>query len=183
MSDSTSPPDRSPPTSSSPVTAFVELNAKIHAELEERHLLFLEALTKVDLRAAKEAFERLITLLHAHVEVEDRHILPTLRRLGAVDADSGAAVDVEKRIQLVDGDHTILQRSEVAIADALAEMSEQTTRREVVVRFDTFMRFGRVLEHHSSREEKQLYPLFDAHPALEADERESLLATLGAVLD
>lgn len=162
--------------------SLVATNARIHAELEELHLRFVEAACALEIDAAKAFFAQAMALLHAHLQTEEERIIPMLRELGATDPDSGDAIDVDKRIQLVDGDHTILQRSETAIAAVLDEFDRNTTRREVVLALDTFLRFGRVLEHHTSREEKQLYPLFDLHPKLSAEEKKTIGGELVAVL-
>ncbi len=162
---------------------LVETNARIHHALEELHLQFVEAACALDIAASKAFFAQAMDLLHAHLRVEEERIIPMLREIGAEDPESGAAVDVDRRIQLVDGDHTILQRSEAAIAAVLARFDHATTRREVVLALDTFLRFGRVLEHHTSREEKQLYPLFDMHPRLSAEEKAAVCRDLASVLE
>ena len=156
-------------------TTFVATNAAIHATLHEHHWRLIEALTELDLVMAQNAFAALTSLLHAHLDVEEHALMPAF--LEFVPHSDG-----EKTLKLVDGDHIILQRSEDAMAAQLAAFGHEVSRRTMVLTIETFLRFGRVLEHHTSREEKTLYPAFDAARAEGAPGVEALLERLAAVL-
>ncbi len=159
---------------------FMAANAAIHAELEERYLTFLERLTELRLDDATQEFEALMQLLHAHVDVEEKHILP---HFVSVLAPEGASDDerevARKTAQLVDGDHLILSRTEASMRAALEGMGSAPSRRDLVRGLETFLRFGRVLEHHTDREQRTLYPRLDE--AQNADSQ-PLLQALRAVL-
>lgn len=151
-------------------------NRRQHEAHEELRLDFLEALIQLDLEGARAAFRALEEALTAHLELEEARVLPALAR--ALDERGG---EREVTDQHVEGDHKILRRTFArceALLDRLAGEGEGQ-RRALVKELDTFLLLGRVLEHHTAREDRLVYPLLD--DALSEAERAALLERLRAL--
>jgi len=153
------------------VTSLVDVNRAIHATLDDTYIDCLEALFAGDLLLARAHLGRFIDLLHAHMETEERFVLPRFLALGPVDDDPHALAKIE-------GDHLILRRTLSAVVEALASVNVHDPRRgrALAAHIDVLSRLKGILEHHSIREERDLYPRLDA--SLDADTREHLSTLL-----
>lgn len=148
-------------------------NRAQHEALEERLLDFYERLTALDLEEAKGLLEGIIEALRRHMEVEEAEVIPRLEAL--LRERQG-----DTTVQQIEGDHTILRRTFARSQAALAQLFEvkEGKRRAMVRALDTFLLLGRVLEHHTAREERQVFPLLDE--ALADEERDAVLARMKA---
>ena len=145
---------------------FTETNGALHATMHEHFWTLLERLTALELDAARAEFETLMGLITRHMLVEEGEILPAFAALAK---EAGDAQQAAKDERLVLGDHVILTRTEETVRARLAALPEGD-RRAMVLALDDVLRFGRVLEHHTDREQKLLYPQLDARmPAAQRD--------------
>lgn len=139
------------------MTALSDLNQEIHDTLEDRLLSFYEALTALDLAAARERWAGWKRSFRAHLETEEAELMSRLPALVAEHVPQNPTLAKQ-----VDGDHTILERTIAKIDAALASQPEDD-RRALVRELDTYLLLRRVLEHHTLRECRHAYPLLEAH--------------------
>jgi len=139
------------------VTSLVDANRAIHARLDETYTDVVASLFQSDLTTAKSHLARFVDALHAHLAVEDAHVLPRFAALGPVDDDPHA-------LRKIEGDHVILSRALSSVVEALAAANARDPAwpRAMVAHIDALARLKGVLEHHSLREDRDLYPRLDA---------------------
>jgi iron-sulfur cluster repair protein YtfE (RIC family) len=149
-------------------------NEAHHAWQEERLLEFVEHLTLLDWAAAEATLARFVAQLEEHMALEEERVLPLFKRV--IEDEPPAGMDPVLVIKQVDGDHVILTRTLGRVRDALEQAREANTRRHLVRELDTFLLMRRVLEHHTSREQRDLYPHLDER--LSEGERVAILEAL-----
>jgi hemerythrin superfamily protein len=139
------------------VSTLVDVNRTIHGVLDATYLDFLEALFAADLESARAHLGRFVDELYAHMEIEESAVLPRFAALGPVDDDPNALAKIE-------GDHLILRRTLSAVVETVASLDAHDERRgrALAARIDVLSRLKGILEHHSTREERDLYPRLDA---------------------
>ena len=145
---------RSPMTSTSTKTSLEDAHDRHHARLHDG---FYEVIGRwvtperfADGVDAQTLFRRLCGELEAAVDLEERAILPAYRTLPS-HAPQG-------RPEVVDGDHTILRRTIVAIEERFAAIGATPTQREVLEALPLVYRLIATLEHHTEREQRHVYP-------------------------
>jgi hypothetical protein len=140
-----------------------QINEREHALQEEDLLRLYEAVTDLAFDDASVAWSRFRRRLQAHMAFEEEHTLPALGPALA------AAKSEERTVEHVDGDHRILERTVRKIDAALDRLcDEPPSRRRMVLELDNLLLIRRVLEHHTAREQRFVYPLLDEQ--LEAEE-------------
>lgn len=135
---------------------LTQANEAIHERQEEALLSVIERLTALDFTGARVEFTRLTEEMVAHLAVEDE---TTHRRYAALtNHPRGAAPE------LFDADHVSHAKVISACEEALAGLTEggPDGRREMVLVLPLFFRLRNVLEHHTLREQRFLYPRLDA---------------------
>lgn len=121
---------------------LVTAHARVHAWLEDNTYA-----VRVD--DAQALFARVARLLREHMAFEDRHVMPMYK--------SVAPADGPGRADHVDGDHVILLRHVEAIDALLADL-DGASLRDVVTRLPVVYRLLATLEHHTAREQANVYP-------------------------
>lgn len=137
-----------------PTTLFAE-NARLHALLDDKWMQMMLHLTALDVDAAASAWHDMRDAMRGHLTYEEDVMLEVFDRV-----DDGEA----NTPKLVHGDHVILQRSEAAIDDAFETLqgtSVDERRRQMVLLLDVFLRWARVWEHHTDREQRTFYAVLD----------------------
>ena len=171
---------------------LTEANQEAHFLLEDLYLDFMEALLEVDYEAAHLQLARLTGAIEAHAALEDVNAIPrfahwlegrTEAQARTVSSLEGEIVVTEKTDLHLAGDHKILLRGLAAAARQLLALTEkQAPRRQLASVLEPFVRFQSVLEHHTVREQRFLYPVLDT--ILESEEAaalaDSLIATVKA---
>ncbi len=149
---------------------LTDLNGRIHAWLDECLLRHLEALTALDLEAAKRWWRKFSDALMAHAQVEDSVALPVYERLGNFPEGGQPS--------LFDAEHKGIERMLRSLTQRLENLSpdDPSLRRRIVVSFDRYMLFRHLIEHHTLREQNIFYPLLDEK--VDADEKERIKAAL-----
>jgi len=153
-----------------PLGPLARTNAQIHEDHEETLLKLIELLTELDVSGARRALRGLSAEMSAHLSAEDAS---THVRYGALaEHPRGAAPE------LFEADHVSQAKVMVTCEEALEQIDEQAAdlRRRVVLILPLFFRLRNVLEHHTLREQRFLYPRLDAE--LPAEEREVLVRAL-----
>lgn len=120
--------------------------------------MFLEAVTALQLEDARHLWRRFQESLVAHLAFEDEVVLPLLQ---------SHLADEDKRPDHMAGDHVIVGRALARSENALTALAAAPDRRQLVTLLDDFLWIGRVLEHHTARELRQIYPALES--ALTAD--------------
>jgi hypothetical protein len=136
-------------------------NGAIHHGHEEALLSLIESLTSLDIPRAAASQRALDADLEAHLALEDATSHRRYAELG--DHPRGAAPE------LFTADHVSLAKVMATCREALADLVSpgENLRRRVVLALPTFYRLRNVLEHHTLREQRFLYPRLDE--VLEAD--------------
>ena len=153
-----------------PAGPLTQANAQIHQGHEEAILCVIERLTELDIEAARTGLGALSEDMTAHLAVEDAS---THQRYGALsDHPRGAAPE------LFEADHVSHRKVMSACVEAMGELNERAPdlRRQVVLILPLFYRLRNVLEHHTLREQRFLYPRLDAE--LDSAELEALVQRL-----
>jgi hemerythrin-like domain-containing protein len=160
----------SDPQSPVPSLTLTDLNGRIHAWLDECLLRHLEALTALDLEAAKRWWRKFSDALMAHAQVEDSVALPVYERLGNFPEGGQPS--------LFDAEHKGIERMLRSLTQRLESLSpnDPSLRRRIVVNLDRYMLFRHLIEHHTLREQNIFYPLLDEK--VDADEKERIKAAL-----
>lgn|SRR5690606_23690992 len=134
-------------------TTLTAANEVVHERLLADYDGFLEALTSLDLEAARirlDAFER---RLLPHMELEDGEVNERFRVLDG---------DPDAELRRLAGDHAIIRRGLDKVRAALVALGgSPEPRRELVRRLGVFSRLRDVLEHHTVRESTRIYPRLD----------------------
>lgn len=151
---------------------LAEANAKAHEAIDDRWLDVLEKVMGANVEGALLAIDDFEQTLLVHMDFEDREILPRF----------GQLPPGEKRtLEHVEGDHKILLRVLEAARDELLAMdATEVTTREMARKLGTFVRPFSVHEHHTTREEKEIYPALDE--ALDEKTRDELARSLWDVV-
>lgn len=152
-----------------------QAHVALHETFDGLCLALLEALMALDLEEAQTILGRLTAALTAHASVEEAEVLAHWRP--RPDPPRGASAELFER------DHALLlgalaaaRASLEALAAPLDSDAEPLSRR-VARELGTFLRVRSVLEHHSERELRFLYP------TLQAELDEGIRATLGDALE
>lgn len=155
-----------------PLGPLARVNAQVHGAHEETLLSLVELLTQLDVEGARRALGSLSQEMTAHLAVEDAST--HLRYAELADHVRGAAPE------LFEADHVSHRKVMATCDEALEQLDEQAPglRRRIVLILPLFYRLRNVLEHHTSREQRFLYPRLDAE--LPVDEREALVRALTA---
>lgn len=142
------------------------LNGEIHERHEERLLGLIELLTQLDLTGARIELEALSRHMAAHLAVEDASTHP--RYAALAEHPRGAAPG------LFEADHVSHGKVMRSCEEALHALDGEASnlRRNVILILPLFFRLRNVLEHHTLREQRFLYPRLDA----ELSEEERLTA-------
>ena len=159
----------------SEATTLVQINARAHARLHDLWLDLMERLLSLDYAAARAALKQLDHAISAHAALEDERAIPLLQAWfkeqtgppfllsSSSSSNEEEAVIVEKSDLHVLGDHKILLRVLKAARGQLEALAEQQAPlRELASVLDPFVRLQSVLEHHTTREQRYLYPVLDA---------------------
>lgn len=146
--------------------SLLALVALFHREIDDTLLLHQEALLLADHALASEAFALVQAQLRAHIEVEDRLLLPLAPQVRERFAPGVYAAEHGKILALLD-----------ATAGRLAAL-DVADRRAVIALLDQERVLKNVVEHHETREEQGLLPGLDA--GLDQQVRAPLLAAMAA---
>lgn len=153
---------------------LTELNSQLHAQLDEALLCALEALTALELETFEERWSAFEAALEEHKQLEDGEVFPHYAALPGLFPRGGSP-------ELLAGDHTSIEKALLSCRRAVTHLCATPParlRREVVLVLERFLRLRGVLEHHTLREERFLYPALDE--ALSEKRRAELLAALEA---
>jgi hemerythrin-like domain-containing protein len=152
------------------VRSVLEL-LNVHADLDETFAVHRDHVVGLEFGKALELLESFERDLRAHMEVEERFVLPLYaERVGKVTGGDPELFTLEHR--------NILRNLETA-KDSLRRMAAdpRAGRRQAHEFLDQEWMLRHLIEHHDLREKNTLYPLLDQ--ALSVDEREALLAQCG----
>lgn len=131
-----------------------ELPARIladHREMDELLLLHQEALIEQDLAAAQARYAAFLERLRAHIDVENRELLPRHEKLAQPRWRTPVyALEHDKILALAGRIEARLQ--------APAPAPGQARRRWIIQLLDDERTLKNVMEHHEEREEKGLLP-------------------------
>lgn len=128
---------------------LVTAHARVHAWLEDSTYAMIEALVQLRIDDARARFAQLARLLREHMAFEEREVMPVY--------ESVAPADGPGRADHVQGDHVILLRHIDAIDAVLTEL-DGASLRDVVTRLPVAYRLIATLEHHTAREQANVYP-------------------------
>ena len=124
-----------------------------HREIDEMLLLHQEAVIVQDIPLAEEALRLFSKLLHTHIEVEDKLLMPHHEKIES---------EVRWRTQVYRDEHTKLFDLLGKIREMLRKAPDSVDMRRWVIEFIDYERtFKNVMEHHEEREEKGLLPELD----------------------
>jgi hypothetical protein len=152
-----------------------DANARAHVQLEQLWLNMMEAVLTVDFARAAGALDVLEQALSAHAAVEEEDAFgPFTTWLKAQPATDGPE---DKTDQHLKGDHVILERAVAGARRQLVALTEaDAPLREVASVLEPFVRLQSVLDHHTMREQRFLYPVLD--DTLPADKATTLADAL-----
>jgi hypothetical protein len=131
---------------------LVEAHGALHAKLEDDLYAVLASLTALDVAAAEQKLADFDGKIAAHMRWEDETVLPVYATVAPKDGPG--------RADHVAGDHTILARNLAAAFDAIDALDEKPTLRAVLAMLPIVYRVLSVLEHHTLREQNNVYPAF-----------------------
>ena len=169
-----------PVDDAAPGGVLVAANARAHVQLEALWLDMMEALLRTDFAASAAALDVLERALADHAALEEAEAFPVFERWLAAQPQGEGPVD--KTDQHLKGDHVILDR---VVAGARRQLEAlrgaDAPLREVASVLDPFVRLQSVLDHHTTREQRFLYPVLDEQLTEEARKRlaAGLVATVG----
>jgi len=133
-------------------------NTRVHGEIDEALLRVLEAATALDADGLRESWSRFVSLHEVHVAFEEGEVFPLYAGLDAHPRGGGPDLFV--------ADHVSLGKVAAAAADALGAILDagagRLGRRVMVKHLGPLIRLRNVLEHHTLREERFLYPRLEA---------------------
>ena len=142
-----------------PRDALATANAGAHSAIDDALLDLLEAVTAMDVALMTATWSRFEGLLEAHAVYEEAEIFPRYAALGPHPRGAGP--------ELFDADHVSLRKVTRAAIEALDAIKSSESRRVMVTRLGPLIRIKNILEHHTLREERFLYPRLDE--ALDSD--------------
>lgn len=140
---------------------------EVHAVIEDVFLAHQEALTLLDVGAARELFSIHGRLLGLHIQHEERLLIPVFERAGAVP---------KWPTVLYTGQHKKMLGMLEGVPAALDELERLplAQRRRAMLRvLDHETTYKHLVEHHEGAEREGLFPIADRSG--EADERRALL--------
>jgi hemerythrin-like domain-containing protein len=151
-------------------TSLTEFNTHVHAHLDELLLQHLEALTALDLDAARATWQQLVQILEAHTDAEDATALRVYQQLGDF-PDGGKPA-------MFDAEHQSLHKLIRLLTEDLSRLSpsDPLLRRKMVLTLRRYTTFRDLFEHHTLREQNLLYPILEAqtHEQTQAVLRDAL---------
>ena len=152
-----------------PLTAA---NTRVHEEIDDALVCFLEGITALDEPAAKAAWDRFVAALESHAHFEETSIFPKYAALGPHPRGQG--------IELFEADHTSLEKVVRGAIEAMAtiQAAREDKRRVMITQLSALLRVRSILEHHTLREERFLYPTLEA--SLTEVERNAMVEALTA---
>lgn len=127
----------------------------VHAELDELFFLHQERLLNLDLAGARTLLESYCRQLRAHIQMEERIVLPAYQALGITARGAGA--------HLVRAEHDKIGSWLDRLPGLLEPLTgrAELTFRDIVPILDRHCTFKHLLEHHDRRERVFLYPLLE----------------------
>jgi hypothetical protein len=155
-------------------------NERAHLHLEQLWLDMMEAVLTVHYPAAHQALDVLEQAIAAHAAVEEEDAFGPFETWLRAQAATGGPED--KTDQHLRGDHVILERAVGGARRQLEALEEQgAPLREVASVLEPFVRLQSVLDHHTTREQRLLYPVLDARlpPAQATALASALLEAVG----
>ena len=139
---------------------LVSANARAHLQLEQLWLDMMEALLSAHYTPASAALDVLEEAIAAHAAVEEGSAFTSFETWLATQPPTGNKED--KTDQHLRGDHVILERAVAGARRQLQALAKaQAPLREVASVLEPFVRLQSVLEHHTAREQRFLYPVLD----------------------
>ena len=142
----------------------------IHADLHEKLAVHRDFVVGLEFPRALEELERFEADLRAHMDAEERHILPLYRkRLPPVPGGDPELFSLE---------HQNILRNLASAKEALRKViaTPGAGRRQAHQFLDAEWMLLHLLEHHDAREKNVLYPRLDA--ILTEEERTQVLAVV-----
>ena len=138
--------------------ARLEAHAAVHRWIEDALYGVLEALVARDIDGeidgASTRFTRMRAVLEEHMRFEDEHVIPRYAPLAPKDGPG--------RLDHIAGDHTILIRNCDIAAGAMVALSSSSSLRDVLEQLPHLYRLIAALEHHTLREQNNVYGKIDA---------------------
>jgi hypothetical protein len=139
----------------------------VHAAIEDVFLVHQEALTLLDIGAARELFEIHGRLLEVHMGHEEELLIPVFERAGRI---------ARWPTVLYTGQHRKMLGMLESVPLRLAELESVPSarrRREMLRILDHETTYKHLVEHHEGAEREGLFPIADR--SAEPDERRLLL--------
>lgn len=140
---------------------------EVHAVIEDIFLAHQEALTLLDLAAAKELLEIHGRLLAVHMQHEERLLIPVFERAGVVPKWPTVLYTGQHRKMLG------MLESVPGALDALSQLPAAERRRAMLRVLDHETTYKHLVEHHEGAEREGLFPIADR--SADPDERRALL--------
>ena len=135
------------------MTKFIDL-LELHRDLDQLFFVHQRALMRLDLTQASEALREYEGALNAHIEDEEKFMLPLYRE--RITPPTGGASEI------FEGEHEKLRQYVELFKAELIKLEEvDDLERGVLFLIDSQHIFKRLLVHHDTREKKILYPLLD----------------------
>jgi hypothetical protein len=129
---------------------LVALHSRHHVLLREQLFALLDRLVDVDAVGARAAFDAFVDALERGLVVEEDIVMPAYRGVAPVSGPGKA--------EIVDGDHVILRRSIDTVHTEMTTWATAPSRRGALELLPHVYRLVGVLEHHTEREERHVYP-------------------------
>jgi hypothetical protein len=139
----------------------------VHTAIEDVFLAHQEALTLLDIGAARELLEIHGRLLELHMGHEEELLIPVFERAGRI---------AKWPTVLFTGQHRKMLGMLASVPHRLAELASvpsQRRRREMLRILDHETTYKHLVEHHEGAEREGLFPIADR--SMESDERRALL--------
>ena len=135
--------------------ALTQANNAVHEGIDTCLLDLLEAITALDMGAVPALWRALVERLEGHATWEEANTFPRYAALPDHPRGGGPA--------LFEADHASLRKVTGAAAEAIEIIAAARTnqRRVMITQLGSILRLRSVLEHHSLREERFLYPRLD----------------------
>ena len=133
--------------------SLTKLNNLIHDQLKKSYIVFLEDRPRLDERATRASFTAFAQVLDRHRVFEDTEVLPLLR----------ANTDIDPmELARISGDHKIIERTLARLVDIIDTIfNAEKKRRTLVCQLSGLARMQGLLEHHTERETRFVYPVLD----------------------
>lgn len=151
------------------MTSFLDLIAD-HERADDLFLQHQEALMEMDMPRAHARLLAYQQALEAHMEAEEKLLLPVYERAGRIPGGPP---------EFFSGEHRRMREFLVRIYDMLHAMDPgRPDRRRVIALFDHEAAYKHLVEHHDLREKNILYPALDR--VTHAEERAVMLQAFRA---